>query len=344
MERNRSWKLDWNGLDVAVQKTITVNRRWHHPKGFSEPAYIHFPLDTISQLKRYRAEVAVSWEMGTRTMLAALYRWLYGSSKLLVWAEFSESTDHGRGSLRLLVRRVLHHAVDGFLVTGESGARYLRSLGVPDRKIHKIFYTTEVSRFVRLRVPLIDRTRRLLYVGQLIERKGLLQFLDTLACWGKQHAEHSVTLTLAGEGPLRLALEHHRLPPNIKLFFRGNVAYDDLPGVYAEADTFVFPTLADTWGVVVNEAMASGLPVLGSVYGQAVSELVRDGFSGWTFRPDMPAEMSTALDTCLSVPPEILQRMGEQARDTARRLTPEYVSNLVAESIHSAAADISSRK
>ena len=48
----------------------------------------------------------------------------------------------------------------------------------------------------------------------------------------------------------------------------------------------VFPTLADEWGLVVNEALAAGVPVLGSLYSQAVEELVRDGENGWTFRPD----------------------------------------------------------
>ena len=54
--------------------------------------------------------------------------------------------------------------------------------------------------------------------------------------------------------------------------------------VYAKASLFAFPTLADEWGVVVNEAMAAGLPVLGSIYSQAVEELVEDGVSGWVFR------------------------------------------------------------
>ncbi len=214
MESNRSWKIDWHGLDTAVQKTITINRSWRHPQGFREALYIHLPIDTVSQLRRYRANVVVSWEMGVRTMLAALYRWVYRSSKLLVWAEFSESVDHGRGRLRFLLRKILHHAVDGFLVTGESGARYLRSLGVPERKIHKIAYTTEVSYFARAEPqPSDNGCRRLLYVGQLIERKGLLPFLATLARWGEQNPDRKVEFRLAGDGPLRRALQNILCPP-----------------------------------------------------------------------------------------------------------------------------------
>ncbi len=343
MEQNRAWKIDWEGLDVVVQKTVTVHRNWRHPQGFNEPLYLHLPMDTVQQLRRYRPDVIISWEMGARTMLAAVYRWLYRDSRLVVWAEFSEATDHGRGRVRKLIRTLLHRAIDGFLVTGESGARYLRSLGVPERKISKIVYTTEIARFAQeaQRDWLSGQApvRRLLYVGQLIERKGLRQFLAVLSRWGERHGERAVHFTLAGGGPLRDELQSYPVPPNVQLFFRGEVDYEELPRVYADADTFVFPTLADTWGVVVNEAMASGLPVLGSEYGQAVSELVADGESGWTFHPDNMQETEDALDRCLNASPELLAHMSERARQAALRLTPEHVSDLVAAGILSFAVN-----
>ncbi|MDQ2842694.1 MAG: hypothetical protein M3Y72_16975 [Acidobacteriota bacterium] len=99
MESNRSWKLEWEGLDVVVQKTITLHRQWRHPKGFSEPLYVHLPLDTLAQLRRFRPDVVISWELGTRTMLAAAYRMLRRRTRLLVWAEVAESTERGRGGL-----------------------------------------------------------------------------------------------------------------------------------------------------------------------------------------------------------------------------------------------------
>lgn len=330
MESNRPWRLAWEGLDVVVQKTITLNRRWRHPKGFSEPLYIHLPVDTVAQLRRFRADVVVSWEMGVRTMLAAAYVRLRPDTKLMVWAEFAESTEYGRGLMRQMIRKALHRVVDGFLVTGESGARYLSGLGVPGRKLHKIVYTTDVERFAQAaiaRPPAM--ARRLLYVGQLIERKGLLPFLEALKIWALRHPDQTVELALAGDGPLRQRLEQFARPPNVSLTFLGNVSYEDLPRVYAQAGIFVFPTLADTWGVVVNEALASGLPVLGSMYGQAVSELVRDNCNGWIFHPDLPDEMHAAIDRCLSASDDELDRMRGAARETALRLTPDYVAGLV---------------
>ncbi len=340
MESNRPWKLEWEGLDVVVQKTITLNRRWRHPKGFSEPLFVHLPVDTVAQLSRYRPDVVISWEMGVRTILAAAYRGLRPSSKLIVWAEFAESTEYGRGAPRQILRKILHHCVDAFLVTGESGARYLSSLGVARRKIFKIAYTTEVSRFSA--VPITrpaELARRLLYVGQLIERKGLAPFLEVLSHWAALHASRKVDFVFAGDGPLRDCLQAFPVPPNVTLSFLGNISYEKLPSVYSQADIFVLPTLADTWGVVVNEAMAAGVPVLGSLYGQAVSELVQDGSNGWTFRPDVPHEMFNALDRALHAPADKLLEMRECARATALRLTPDYVASLIDRAITACTID-----
>ena len=75
-----------------------------------------------------------------------------------------------------------------------------------------------------------------------------------------------------------------------------------------------FPTLADDWGLVVTEAMASGLPVLGSIYSQAVEELVRDGESGWLFRPDSSDDVEAKLNSALTTSAERSRDMGAAAR------------------------------
>src|SRR5581483_10175944 len=237
MESNRPWKLEWAGLDVVVQKTITVKGSWRHPRGFSEPLAVHLPIDTVRQLKRFRADLVISAEMGFRTLLAMIYRKIRPRSKLIVWAEVAESTEQGRGLARKIFRRILHHYVDAFLVTGESGSRYIRSLGVNQQKIFKISYTTEITRFSA--IPLIrseGSARRLLYVGQLVERKGLAQFVSILSKWASANRNSIVELVFAGDGPLRARLQHMPqqmpVPSNLSLTFLGSLRYEDLAKVY----------------------------------------------------------------------------------------------------------------
>ena len=330
MERNRSWEVDWRGLDVVVQRTVTLNGRWRHPKRFSEPIYIHVSLDTVQQLTRFGANVVISSEMGFRTLMALVYRKWRPASRLILFLEITTVTEQGRGRIRHILRRFIQKRVDGFLVLGESGARYLRSIGVEDGRIFRSPYTTEVARFGAHGVARPEeQARRLLYVGQLIERKGLLPFLRALSKWAANNESHDVEFVLAGAGPLRGQLLSEPVARNVTLTFLGNVSYADLPNVYAQAGIFVFPTFADTWGVVVNEALASGLPVLGSIYSQAVEELVDDGANGWTFQPDDEKRVYEAIDRSMSTPIDKLNQMREHARKTALRLTPEVVAERI---------------
>ena len=113
-----------------------------------------------------------------------------------------------------------------------------------------------------------------------------------------------------------------------------------LKDVYADAGILAFPTLADEWGLVVNEAMAAGLPVLGSLYGQSVEELVTEGETGWTFRPDFPDEFDSALGRALATPPAELDRMRAAARERAARVTPQSVAASICSGIeHVTGAD-----
>ena len=334
MESNRPWQVDWGDLDVVLQRSVTLRRRWKHPGGFAEPVYVHLPIDTVSQLRHFRAEVVLSNEMGFRTLLACVYRTLTPHSRLIVGAEIAESTERGRGHSRAILRRLLRNRVDAFLVLGQSGARYIHSLGVPQSKIFAIGFTTDVQKFCC--VPLARpaaRAHRLLYVGQLIDRKGLLPFLTSLSEWASRHPQYTLEFVIVGDGPTRAKLENACLPPNLQMSFRGNVAFSDLAEIYAQCGIFAFPTLADTWGVVVNEAMAAGLPVLGSIYSQAVEELVEDGQNGWPFHPDNESDTYSTIDRALNTSVDVLNDMRKYARNKALQYTPDIVGANIGKAI-----------
>lgn len=324
MERNRHWSVDWSGLDVIAQKTITLPARWRHPAGFAERLSIHLPIDTLPQLNRFRPHVVVSGEMGFRTFLAIVYRLFRPKSRLIVWADVSESSERGRGWLRTALRRMMHRVVDSFIVNGASGRRYLRSFGVSEEKIAVVPSTVDVSLFTA--APLERASNRLLFVGQLIERKGLLEFAEVLREWALKHPDRQVEWEIAGDGPLRAKLERFLLPANVRMILTGPKPYSDMLEIYARASVFVLPTKAESWGLVVNEAMAAGLPVLGSIESQAVEELVTDNVNGWTFRANDKASMYHALDACLNTPPARLMQMREAARQRASALSPDAVA------------------
>lgn len=334
MEKNRSWRPEWGALDVRLQRTLTLRRPWKHESGFTEANEIHFPLDTIGQLRRFKPDVIVTEQFGARSLLSALYRRRFPATPLVIWATLSEHTEKGRGRLRGSIRRWLCRQADALAVNGPSAARYVMALGVAPDAIVETPYTAVPGIFDRQplrRDP--QAAHRLLYSGQFVERKGLVPFLEGLIRWAKRNPHRIVEFDLVGYGPLRQSLEQMPLPENLRLHFLGERGFDQLPGMYAKAGIFVLPTLADEWGMVVNEALAAGLPVLGSRYSQAVEVLVKEGETGWSFTPGEEHELDRAIDRAMNSSPERLHEMRIAARRGVAHLTPQFAADRTVEAI-----------
>lgn len=334
VEANRTWRPQSGLLDVTMQRTITVRKHWRDTAGFADTGYVHFPYDTLAQLRRFRPDAIISSELGLRTALAAVYKRQHKNVRLVVWATLSEHTEGSRGLLRTLVRPRLLRCADVVLVNGDSGARYVTRLGVARERVALAPYTTDVAAFqATRRVPGPPGTVRLLFAGMFVERKGLLPFLAVLRRWAETHPGRMVTFDIAGDGPLKAALEGFGGPRNLIVRILDPVPYDRLPALYARADVFVLPTLADEWGVVVNEAMAAGLPVLGSRYSQAVTELVTEDETGWTFTPGDDENVYNALDRALTSTVDARRRMGDVASTRILELTPDRIADRIAEAL-----------
>ena len=327
MEANRNWAADWDELDVDVQKCFTKKTLDKHPSGFTQETYVHLPYDTLLKLTKFRPDVVISGEMGARTIQAVLYRIAAPRSRLIIYADLSEHTELGRGRTRMLLRRWMVRHADAILVNGNSGARYVKSLGAPETKIFRVPYATDTSLYAgAMAIKKRTQATKLLHVGQLIERKGIVLFLHRLSAWAVNNSGRQLELILVGDGPLRASIEAINTPTNLKVTLIIPMAYSEMPAIYAQADIFVLPTLADSWGLVVNEAMAAGLPILGSGKSQAVEELVQDGETGWIFNPDEPDDVESALGRALSEPRETLAKMGERAREVAIGVTAQVAT------------------
>jgi glycosyltransferase involved in cell wall biosynthesis len=330
MEPGRPWPVDWKELNVTVQRSISWQRTWRHPQGFAESLCWHVPWDTIQLLRQHRPDVVISGELGARSILSSLYCWMNPGTRHIIWATVSEHTEQRRGLLRSLVRHSLLPRADAVLVNGKSGERYVRGFDVRKERIFVAPYTTDMSRLLSLPLSRDEQSRRrLLFVGQLVERKGLSPFLAALVRWGQAHPQQYAQLCMVGDGPLRTSLQSLSLPDNVSVSWTGAVSYEDIATYYRQGGIFVFPTLADEWGLVTNEAMAAGLPVLGSVYSQAVEELIEDSRTGWRFIPDDPDDVDRALQRALSTASSALEEMGALARCRVRELTPELVAQKI---------------
>jgi glycosyltransferase involved in cell wall biosynthesis len=158
----------------------------------------------------------------------------------------------------------------------------------------------------------------------LCQPKGVLQLLDAVASVRRRHA---VTLTMVGNGPLdemlRDAIAARALEPWVTM--RGFVDQPELPALYAEHDLFTFPTLEDTFGIVLLEAMAAGLPVIASCFAGATRDCVEAGNTGWIMDPSAAGGIVRALEDALAAR-HLWPDLGAKARRRMEERSPRQAA------------------
>jgi len=184
--------------------------------------------------------------------------------------------------------------------------------GVPAKKLTVVPYGADVSLFSpeEKRVSQGDGLR-LLFVGQIGQRKGISYLLDAV----RRMENKGDTLTLVGQ----LQGDEKAFENSWNLFHHiPHVPHAELPEIYRHADVFVFPTLVEGLGIVVLEAMASGLPVITTSNGPG--DVVRDGVDGFLVPP---RDVNSIIDRLeiLRSNPELRAKMGRNARQRAQEYT-----------------------
>ncbi len=139
--------------------------------------------------------------------------------------------------------------------------------------------------------PTEEKKIDILYVGRLSIEKGLRTLLDALRLQTRP-----LEVVIAGDGPLRKRLQAEC---GSRVQFARWVANDRLPQLIRQARVVVVPSLFEPQGVVVLEAMACGVPVIGSDTG-GIPEMIEDGATGWLVPPNDPAALAQAMNTALS--------------------------------------------
>lgn len=294
----------------------------------------------IFQIYRFRPELIITVEFGILTLYGLLVARLLRNCRILLLVEsgpnvFGRKVPVWRTRLRRLICAACHLA----LTNNRSGRDYLvNDLGMLTQHVRQgVWLASEPPaepQSTSTKFACIDNEKErvnFLYVGQLIERKGLRYLLLALAQLTESERRRCRAWIL-GSGSLRTDLEGltNELALGDVVRFLGQVSYEGLGANYRRADVFVFPTLRDYWGMVSFEALAYGLPLLISVHAGAAEEVVEEGRNGFRFDPRDTEEFARLLSWMINNG-AARAAFGKRSREISNRFTiAAAVSNLVA--------------
>jgi glycosyltransferase involved in cell wall biosynthesis len=260
----------------------------------------------------------------------------WASRRKVRFVLWTESTGQDRRSGRAGVewlKRYFVRSCNAFVVPGKSSLAYLRTLGASEQAIFtapnavdNTFFATRAEKSEihakELREKLKLPPRFILFVGRLVPEKGIFDLLEAYAKL-ESSLRSQVGLVFAGDGVSRenLAKRAQRISPGV-VCFPGFAQREDLAGLYALAEVLVLPTHTDTWGLVVNEAMACGLPVIVSNVAGCSADLVREGWNGCVVPPQDSEKLSLAIDSVVR-DAELRQRMSVHSVERIRNYSPE---------------------
>ena len=233
---------------------------------------------------------------------------------------------YGLGPLAPAVRRYLsrfHRRADITLVPTDALAQELRDTGIDNvRLLRRAVDTSQFHpawRDISLRASwgADGNTPVLLYVGRIAAEKNLELAVRTFRA--VQQRIPGARYVWVGDGPARAALA----AANPDFIFAGTLQGQALARHYASADVFPFPSLSETFGNVILEALAAGLPVVAFDQG-AAREHLRHAHNGYRIAPgDTEGFMAAAVT--LAGNPGLVRHMGRAARASVERLSPDAV-------------------
>jgi glycosyltransferase involved in cell wall biosynthesis len=292
-----------------------------------------------SALRRARPEVIVCGGYNYLASWQAL-RWAKRNRvQFLLWCESTARDQRGGHVLVESLKENFLRSCDGFVVPGKSALEYMRQMGVPSQNIFvapnavdvNLFSTKERAargRADRLRGELGLPLRYFLFVGRLVESKGVLDLLDAYRRLNPE-LRSDVGLVFAGDGPQRAECEAvaRSIFPGA-VHFAGFVHRDELAQYYGLAECFVMPTHSDPWGLVVNEAMACGLPVICTDVAGCAADLIKN--NGRLVEPGNACQLAEAMQE-IAGDPGLRSSMSRESTNLIRSYSPESCAAGIAE-------------
>lgn len=254
--------------------------------------------------------------------MAALKYRLESGCRALIMDDAWEMTDR-RGPVTRTVKRLVHGCAEGAFIPAPSHLQYYESLNIPKERI--VFgvdvvdndYFAAGTEAIRKKGEEARNARGLpqayfLFAGRFLKKKGIDTLLDAFRTYRDMHQDRAWDLVLVGDGPELDSMKKRALDMS-GVHFAGQRLGEELLACYAFAKALVVPSEQDPWALVVNEGMASGLPVIVSRGCGSARTLVIEGENGWTFDPGNADGLAGLMHRMSSLSAEELKKMSDRS-------------------------------
>jgi glycosyltransferase involved in cell wall biosynthesis len=326
--QGRPWSADG---DLGGVKVETL---------FPDAMYHELPAPRVNDAMKHALDqlqpcaVGVSG-YGMADSRAAL-QWCCRNEVTRVLMTESKEDDAPRIWWKEFIKRRLVSRFDSALCGGSPHRAYLEQLGMKPELIFDRYDVVDNERFWQaaqaarqnpepfLGLPGLDVSKAYFLVSsRFIDRKNLPRLLSAYHSYRQTNPE-GWRMIILGTGPdedeLRKQVAEASIP---EVVFAGFQQFDQLIAYYAFAGAFIHPALQEQWGLVVNEAMACGLPIGVSKTVGAAYDLVEDGVNGFKFDPNEISSIEGALIR-LAADPDHRERMANSSREIIQSWTPEH--------------------
>jgi len=233
--------------------------------------------------------------------------------KILLFAESWYPGNNLADRLKGLFLRIFTHVC--FLSGEKARDHFVKRLHYPSKKIITGYSVIDNQHFAHSTTEK-GIPQQLLCVARFSEEKNLKMLISAFR---KSEIAKSWELILVGGGPLKQELV--MLTENSSVRLINWLGYSELPKLYHEASCFILPSIFEPWGLVVNEAMAAGLPIILSDVVGALPDLLNEGKNGWKFGCRNETELVSVLNELSVTNPEKLNEMGKKSSENISHFT-----------------------
>ena len=327
-----------NELDIEVVGKLKVFKLGQKYGGYGSK-FAYMSLKIVGRLLNYRPQLIFADTFCFWTLLILLTKPLGRWKVILAYEGSSPGVDYRNSFLRLLIRKAMIKMADASITNTQAGKTYLVELGANQERVYAHPYFVPDVKFLQPPNPVNRSIKRLekqsrqkqpacLFIGRLIPRKDIQSLLEACVII-KDRGYESYSLTIVGEGEQRSQLETFCQQNNLsQISWEGQIDYELVADYLHRADILILPSIEDTWGMVVIEAILAGKGIFCS-QGAGASEIIAKAKNGYVFEPQDRKKLASLMQLAIDDPKSVLQ-MSQKSQEIASQYIPTVATEFLA--------------